>query len=184
MAVRRGLSTRSTPESFHFHKTSFRKLLSIKWQEKIPDTEVLIRAGTPSIYTMLIQSQLRWAGHVVRMPDHRLPRNYSLANYRKESVPGVHQRSLKTFLKAFSINPDSWEVSMHKTGVGGKPQSMRAPIAVKPTEQRRQARKDSAKDPAAATIHCFHCSRLQVFRARIGPTSHLRTHRPGQPHPP
>lgn len=74
--------------------------------------------------------------------------------------------------------------SMHKTGVGGKPQSMRAPIAVKPTEQRRQARKDSAKDPAAATIHCFHCSRLQVFRARIGPTSHLCTHRPGQPHPP
>lgn len=73
---------------------------------------------------------------------------------------------------------------MHKTGVGGKPQSMRAPITVKPTEQRRQARKDSAKDPAAATIHCFHCSRLQVFRARIGPTSHLCTHRPGQPHPP
>lgn len=54
----------------HFHTTSLRKLLGIKWQEKIPDTEVLIRAGLPSIYTMLMQSQLHRVGHVVRMPDH------------------------------------------------------------------------------------------------------------------
>lgn len=56
----------------HFHMTSLRKLLSIKAQEKIPDTEVLTRAGLPSIYTMLMQSQLRWAGDVVRMPDQKL----------------------------------------------------------------------------------------------------------------
>ena len=39
----------------HFHTTSLRRLLNIKWQEKIPDTEVLARAGLPSVYTMLMQ---------------------------------------------------------------------------------------------------------------------------------
>ena len=57
----------------HFHTTSLRKILGIKWQDKVPDTEVLARAGLPSIHTSLMQSQLRWAGHVVRMPEHRLP---------------------------------------------------------------------------------------------------------------
>lgn len=51
-------------------------------------------------------------------------------------------------------------------------------------EKRRQARKDSAKDPAAATIQCPHCPILLVFRARIGLTSNLRNHCPGQSPPP
>ncbi|KAK7111076.1 hypothetical protein V1264_014854 [Littorina saxatilis] len=47
----------------HFHTTSLRKILGIKWQDKVPDTEVLARADLPSITTILMQSQLRWAGH-------------------------------------------------------------------------------------------------------------------------
>nr|XP_054755561.1 uncharacterized protein LOC129261526 [Lytechinus pictus] len=35
----------------HFHTTCLRKLLGIKWQDRIPDTEVLTRANLPSIYT-------------------------------------------------------------------------------------------------------------------------------------
>ena len=58
----------------HFHTTSLRRLLGIVWQDKIPDTEVLARANLPSIHTILMQAQLRWAGHVVRIPDHRLPK--------------------------------------------------------------------------------------------------------------
>lgn len=46
----------------------------------------------------------------------------------------------------------------------------------------RQARKDSTKGAAAATIPCPHC--LRLFCARIGLTSHLRTHHSGQPSPP
>ena len=58
----------------HFHTTSLRRLLNIKWQDKIPDTEVLAQAGLSSIRTILMQAQLRWAGRVARMPDHRLPK--------------------------------------------------------------------------------------------------------------
>ena len=58
----------------HFHTLSLRKLLNIKWQDKIPDTEVLTKADLPSIHSILIKAQLRWAGHVVRMPDYQLPK--------------------------------------------------------------------------------------------------------------
>lgn len=172
----------------HFHMTSLRKLLNIKWQEKIPDTEVLTRAGLPSVYTMLMQSQLRWAGHVVRMPDHRLPKRLLFGELQegKRSRGAPKKRfkdSLKASLKAFSIDPDSWEVAAQdrcgwRAAVHEGAKRCEA-SRTSAAEQRRQARKDSAKSPVAATIPCPHCPRL--FRARIGLTSHLRTHRTGQP---
>jgi len=36
-----------------FHLSCLRRLLCIKWQDKIPDTEVLELAGIPSIHTLL-----------------------------------------------------------------------------------------------------------------------------------
>uniref|UniRef100_A0A0L8GUS2 C2H2-type domain-containing protein n=1 Tax=Octopus bimaculoides TaxID=37653 RepID=A0A0L8GUS2_OCTBM len=49
-------------------------------------------------------------------------------------------------------------------------------------EDRRQARKNRANNPVAgATIPCPHCQRL--FRAQIGPTSRLRTHKTSPPPP-
>ena len=36
----------------HFHTSCLRKLLKIKWQDRIPDTEVLKRAGMQSIHTV------------------------------------------------------------------------------------------------------------------------------------
>ena len=47
-----------------FHMRCLRNLLHIKWQDSIPDKEVLQRADMVSIYAMLMRSQLRWAGHM------------------------------------------------------------------------------------------------------------------------
>ena len=58
----------------HFHTSCLRKLLKIKWQEWIPDIEVLKRAGMQSVHTLLKLAQLRWTGHVTRMPEERLPK--------------------------------------------------------------------------------------------------------------
>ena len=55
----------------HFHTSCLRKLLKIKWQDRIPDTEVLKRAGKQSVHTLLELAQLRWRGHVTRMPDEK-----------------------------------------------------------------------------------------------------------------
>ena len=37
----------------HFHTKCLRIILSINWQDMVPDTEVLTRAGIPSIHTIL-----------------------------------------------------------------------------------------------------------------------------------
>ena len=58
----------------HFLQSCPRKLLKIRWQDKIPDTEVLKKAKMQSVHTLLKLSQLRWTGHVTRMPDERLPK--------------------------------------------------------------------------------------------------------------
>ena len=43
--------------------------MHIKWQERVPDVEVLKRAGTVSVEATITVTQLRWEGHVSRMPD-------------------------------------------------------------------------------------------------------------------
>ena len=58
----------------HFHTSGLRKLLKIKWQDRIPDTEVLKRVEMQSVHTLLKLAQLRWTGHVTRLPDLRLPK--------------------------------------------------------------------------------------------------------------
>ncbi|VDL90029.1 unnamed protein product [Schistocephalus solidus] len=56
----------------HFHLSCLRRILKQRWQDGIPDTEVLERTGILSIHAMLKQVQLRWSGHPVRTDDERL----------------------------------------------------------------------------------------------------------------
>ena len=98
----------------HFHTSCLRKLLKIKWQERIPDTDVLKRAGMQSIHTLLKLAQLRWTGHVTRMPDERLPKKtlYGELQVGKRSNGGQKKRykdTLKASLKDFNIPTESWE---------------------------------------------------------------------------
>ena len=58
----------SCKETYHFHLSCLSKLLKIKWQDKLSDTEVLKKAGMRSMQL----AQLRWIGHVLRLPDNRL----------------------------------------------------------------------------------------------------------------
>ena len=57
-----------------FHMKCLRNILQIKWQDRIPDTEVLKRVGTQSLYPILRSQRLRWLGHVVRMDNSRIPK--------------------------------------------------------------------------------------------------------------
>ena len=91
-----------------------RKLLNVHWQDKVPDTEVLQRAASSSIHTILMQCQIRWAGHVVRMPDHRIMKRllYGELQQGKRIKGGQRKRfkdSLKSSLKAFNIAPEDSE---------------------------------------------------------------------------
>ena len=75
-AVSSGLSapdkTKSNKKRLNsLHVSSLRRILCIVWSDHDPNTEVLIRAGIPSIFTLLTQRRLRWFGHVHRKPDGR-----------------------------------------------------------------------------------------------------------------
>nr|VZI32078.1 unnamed protein product [Spirometra erinaceieuropaei] len=98
----------------HFHFSGPRRILRLKWQDRIPDTDVLERTGIFSIYAILRQMQLRWSGHLVRMDDERLPKRLF---YGDVATGSRHQGgqirrykdTLKSSLKRLQINPTNWE---------------------------------------------------------------------------
>ena len=57
-----------------FHLRCLRNIFKIRWQDKIPNTEVLERAELPSIMTTMRKALTRWADHVLRMSDSRIPK--------------------------------------------------------------------------------------------------------------
>ena len=70
-----------------FHLTPLRRIFKIKWFYHISNDEVLRRAGVQSIDTFIGAARLRWNGHVVRMPEYRLP------NFLLEWKPNYGKRS-------------------------------------------------------------------------------------------
>ena len=57
-----------------FHMQCLRRIAHVKWQDKIPNTEVLETCHITGIEAFLLSAQLRWTGHVIRMEDTRLPK--------------------------------------------------------------------------------------------------------------
>ena len=57
-----------------FHLRCLRRILGIICQEKVPNNDVLLRAGIPSMFALLRQRRLGWLSHVHRMDDGRITR--------------------------------------------------------------------------------------------------------------
>ncbi len=51
-----------------------RQIMHVKWQDKIPNVEILRKADIPRVEATITKAQLRWAGHVSRMEDSGLPK--------------------------------------------------------------------------------------------------------------
>ena len=56
---------------FHLHVTCLRNIVKIRWQDGLPDTEVLEKADMTGIEEVIIKAHLRWAGHVGRKGTFR-----------------------------------------------------------------------------------------------------------------
>lgn len=169
-----------------FHMDCLRKLLKITWQDKVSDTEVLSRADLPSAYTLLRKAQVRWAGHLARMPDTRLPKIlfYGELAEGKRLRGGQRKRykdTLKTALKSLEINPDTWETAALNRPTWrrhiGQGASSYEQNRIAEARRKRELRKSSVNSvPSAPADHlCPICGR--AFRGRIGLISHSRTHR-------
>ena len=77
--------------------------------------EVLKKANLPSIESILLQVQLRWAGHVSRMEDTRMPNAvfFSELQEGKRGRSAVRKRykdQLKGQLPEVVISHQSWQL--------------------------------------------------------------------------
>ena len=95
-----------------FHMSCFRRILGITWQDKVTNKVVLEKAWIPSLYTLLKQRRMRWLGHVTRMKDGRIPKDFlygELATGKR--LTGRPQLRFKDVCKrdhkALGINTDS-----------------------------------------------------------------------------
>ena len=61
-------------ERYCYHQRCLRAILNIHWNDFVTNIEVLEMAKATSSEAMLLKTQLRWAGHVSRMEDQRLPK--------------------------------------------------------------------------------------------------------------
>ena len=97
-----------------FYQRSIRRILGISWQDKVTNTDVLFRAGLPSMYTLLRQRRLRWLGNVRRMEDGRIPKDILYGELalgrRTTGRPHLHYKDVcLRDVKAVDIDTMSWE---------------------------------------------------------------------------
>ena len=97
-----------------FHQWCLRQILHIKWQSDVSDSDVLGKAGLPSIQSMVMKSCLRWVGYIVRIDDGSLPRQlfYGELWERKRSALKEKNRfkdTIKYYLKQSGLSVDQWK---------------------------------------------------------------------------
>ena len=78
---------RQEPRLNSFHLRCLRRILGISWQDRVPNKDVLERAGIPSMFAMLSQRRLRWLGHILRMEGGRLPKDVLYGELTSGSRP-------------------------------------------------------------------------------------------------
>ena len=136
-----------------------------------------------SVHTLLKPAQLRWTGHITRMPDERLPKNVSMENCKKESAHRVAKRNAtKTPLKPrlrisiFKLSPGNRLLRIEQSGVAS---STKVPPNLKQRESVKlkgsvNIGKQEPRDQQSE-FTCSICNRQ--FRAKFGLNSHQRTHK-------
>lgn len=169
-------------ESFHIR--CLQRILGLKWQDKVPHSEILLRAGTTSIETMLARKQLRWVGHVFRMPEHRLPRQilYGQLPEGRRNPGGQKKRykdQIKTTMKKCNIVPMELETNASdrkrwRTLCSEGCSHLEEARNLAREERRRRRHYRNEAPPANAALTCQQCGK--VCGSRIGLISHTRWH--------
>ena len=137
-----------------------RSIMGISWHNKICNGEVLQRAKMERAEAILVKSQLRWAGHIVTMPDDRLPKAVMYAQLtegqRKRGDQKLRYRDvLKHHLKAADIDTDSWESQASDRATWRK----KVHDAVKTVEWKRKEKYLEGwrkRHPSHSTTLCHH----------------------------
>ena len=96
-----------------FHHRCLRTILGIRWQQMVPNTAVLKRAGCSSIAGLLGFYRLKWLGHVERFENHRIPRKLLFGELKEGKRPQYKPKKrykdcVASDLTDFGISRASW----------------------------------------------------------------------------
>ena len=91
-----------------------RSIMKIRWQDKVTNIKVLNRAGFPSMIDLLNRNNLRWTGHLLRMPTNRLPRQVLYSQLPERQPPRGRPRfcykdTIKRNVKKRDIDTNLWK---------------------------------------------------------------------------
>ena len=166
-----------------FHMSCLRQILRITWQDRVTNNEVLSRCGGLSLETVIASRTLRWAGHLSRMEETRLPK-IVLYSERESGTRPVgrpkkrHKDHLKSVMEKCHIEPNQFEKlaadrgewrGAVTAGIETLEQNLRAT-----RDRRRQARHLGPATIADSLIICPDCGR--GFKTSSGYQSHQRAH--------
>ena len=166
-----------------FHQRCLRTILKIHWTDHITNLEVLKKAEIQSIEAMILKTQLRWAGHVSRMEDHRLPKitlfgELSSGQRNRGAPKKRYKDTLKKSLHAGDISVAEWSDLAQNREIW-RQKITKAATTFETTrrnsleEKRKQRKQRAATTPDPEhTFPCSHCNR--PCRSRIGLQSHER----------
>ena len=169
-----------------FHMKCLKRILGITWQDKVTHDEIFQRTQTTTIETIMMKQHLRWLGHVIRMPEHRLPRQilYGQLSQGTRSPGGQKKRykdHSKDLLKKSNIQPaaleqlaaerPTWRSTCHSAAAEAEQAASRRRDA-----KRVQRHQRAAGQPPPREQHpCHLCDK--ICGPRIGLHSHLQWHR-------
>ena len=96
--------------------TCLQRILGLSWENRVTREELYHRANTTSVETILAQRHLRWLGHAIRLPDHRLPKQilYGQLLEGNRSAGGKKKKGSKTTPKTFSKSAASSQHHLNK----------------------------------------------------------------------
>ena len=105
-----------------FMMRHLRAIMRISCKDKVTNKEVLERANLPSVEDLLIRKNLRWTGHVIRMPSERLPKQVLFsqlpAGERGIGRPRLRYKdTIKRNLKRRQIETKTWTTAAGQRAV-------------------------------------------------------------------
>lgn len=169
-----------------FHIGCLQRILGLTWHDRVPHTDILAKANCRSIEATITQHQLRWLGHVIRMPQDRLPRRvlYGQLHHGRRLAGGQKKRykdQLKTSLRKCNVRPEDLEAaaadrdSWRQHCLDGTRKLEEERTARRQQQRLRRNTPTVASTTTTTTTHtCPTCNK--ICGSKIGLFSHLRTH--------
>ena len=169
-----------------FHQKCLRRILKISWQSLTPDTVVLEQSNNSSLEMKIMKIQMRWAGHLVRMDDKRIPKQLFYGELaigkRPQHKPSKRFKDVvKGNLKLLEVDISHWEELAVDRDIWRKEMVDRCRNfenrRIEHAKLKRALRKqDGSAVPAdiQQELKCTECGRLLLSKA--GFVNHVKSH--------